>query len=575
MKYVIYALFVILSFGGCEQQSSHLLLMNHAQDLFELQPDSTYILLNTIQNPDKLTDKELSSWCMLYSRAANKLHKELPSRYLLERVSRWYNKNGTLRQQAEIQFYLGRSYVEDKEPQKAISTYLSALDLAEQSKQYDLKGYINSYLGDLYDFEDQPEEARRKYNDAAACFQKTNNLRSYALALRDIAYTWAQENAYETALSYLLKADTLITQTNDTVATSSIYNGLGNIYGMLNDLSTAESYFFKSIELDTLDKASNYLALCDLHLSIGDLPKASFYIEQAMTQSHNEDLTSSILYRQYELAKAQGNINNALLFLEQYQEILYSTREKQNELEVLAVEKRYDNLKLIHENNQLQISKLVYAISLVTALIFCFILFFVYRERSRQKERMMTEQQKKLNQSEIQLLQVREELKEKERTLQIQDDLEKHAETLEQIKLKLQKAHQELIGIREEKIRISSTAKKLKKISQKVIPGKESSPLTTKDWLNIQETVNDTYLSVKKFLKQNSTEFTTSELQCFYLSFFRLDIKEESILLNINPESVGKRHLRVKEKLGIVGQNISIYEFFIAHIQNTQNQLLN
>lgn len=180
---------------------------------------------------------------------------------------------------------------------------------------------------------------------------------------------------------------------------------------------------------------------------------------------------------------------------------------------------------------------------------------------------MMNEQQKKLNQSEIQLLQLREELREKEKALQIQDDLEKQAETLEQIKLEHQKAHQELIRIREEKIRISSIAKKLKKISQKVIPGKESSPLTVKDWLNIQETVNDTYLSVKKLLRENTPEFTPAELECCYLSFFRLDMKEESILLNINPESVGKRHLRVKEKLGIVGQNMSIYEYFITHVQ--------
>lgn len=564
MKYVIYALFVILSFGGCEHQSSHLLLMNHAQELFELQPDSTYILLNTIQNPDKLTDKELSQWCMLYSRAANKLHKEMPYRYLLERASSWYNKNGTTHQQAEIQFYLGRSYVENKEPQRAISTYLSALDLAEQSKQYDLKGYINSYLGDLYDFEDKPEEARKKYNDAATCFQKTNNQRSYALALRDIAYTWAQEDSFEIGLNCLLKADTFITQSNDLEAISSIYNGLGNIYKMLNDVSTAESYFFKSMELDTLDKASNYLALCDLYLNAGDLSKASHYIKQTMTQSHNEDLTFSILYRQYELAKAQDNIEDALLFLEQYQQVSDSVTEVQNSREVLIVEKKYNNLKLVLKNSQLQIAKLFYIILSIITSFLCIILFFFYRENSRQKERRMNEQQIKLNQSEIKLFQLKEELKKKEKVLYLQGTLEKHEKDLVSIQIEIKKAREEFIKITEEKIRTSSIAKKLKKMSQKVVPSSEATPLTKKDWTNIKETVNDTYVFLKNFLLNNEPGFTEVELESCYLSFFKLSIAEESILLCINPNSVRKRHSRVRERLGIIGQNISIYDYFIA-----------
>ena len=71
----------------------------------------------------------------------------------LRRAQAYYEAHGTKQEQAKIGLYLGRSYVEDKENEKAMKVYLQALDIALRCEDYNQAGYICSYMGDLYDFE--------------------------------------------------------------------------------------------------------------------------------------------------------------------------------------------------------------------------------------------------------------------------------------------------------------------------------------------------------------------------------------------------------------------------------------
>ena len=68
--------------------------------------------------------------------------------------------------------YLGRSYVEDKENEKAMKVYLQALDIALRSEDYNQAGYICSYMGDLYDFEGNYLLGKDKYKEAESYFEK-------------------------------------------------------------------------------------------------------------------------------------------------------------------------------------------------------------------------------------------------------------------------------------------------------------------------------------------------------------------------------------------------------------------
>ena len=111
----------------------------------------------------------------------------------------------------------------------------------------------------------------------------------------------------------------------------------------------------------------------------------------------------------------------------------------------------------------------------------------------------------------------------------------------------------------------SAIAKKVIKLSQKVVPGATKSPLSEKDWQNIITQVNEVY----PFLADRLAAFNLSaaELRYCYLSLLGLDSIGESILLHIQPDSVNKRRQRVRQRLGIIAKELDLCAYLINSVQ--------
>lgn len=174
----------------------------------------------------------------------------------------------------------------------------------------------------------------------------------------------------------------------------------------------------------------------------------------------------------------------------------------------------------------------------------------------------MYEQEIKLKENDIKIYELSSELERKKSELSLQNSLESNERRLKNIKNDIAEIENEIIQLRKEKLSSSLIAKKILKLSQKVVAGSDKSLLTNKDWATIQTTIDQIYTSFKKLL--DSVELTASEKSYCYLSFFELDIKAESILLNINPLSVTKRRYRIRQKFGITGEDISLYKYFLS-----------
>ena len=84
--------------------------------------------------------------------------------------------------------FLGHAYKAAQQRDKAMNIYLIALDLADRSQDYNLAGYINTYLADQYKFEEKYNQAKEKYQEAATYFEKANNLRSRVIAMTNTGF---------------------------------------------------------------------------------------------------------------------------------------------------------------------------------------------------------------------------------------------------------------------------------------------------------------------------------------------------------------------------------------------------
>ena len=216
---------------GCSKQQSTLdKQLDEVEKIIEVNPDSASSILENIASPEQLDDNTFARWCMLSGKVTDEIFNILLPSYQFERANAWYSSYGKPNEQVQILIYLGRSYANDGDYDKAMSIYTNALEIGEKNKLYNLVGYTYSYIGDLYGEKFMRTEAIKRYKAAAECFKKENNTDSYACALRDVGREYACIDSLSRALKILTIADSVARNTKNIEVTASIDNALGNIY---------------------------------------------------------------------------------------------------------------------------------------------------------------------------------------------------------------------------------------------------------------------------------------------------------------------------------------------------------
>ena len=576
---ILISLLSTLSFIGCRDESDAIYLIDRAESLLKSDPDSSHILLDSIAVPDNLSDKLLARWCMLSGKVADTLYTDLPYVQQLLRAQAYYKSHGTKQEQAKIGLYLGRSYVEDKENEKAMKVYLKALDIALRSEDYNQAGYICSYMGDLYDFEGNYLLGKDKYKEAESYFRKAGNMRSSAFALRDVGRMYAFSDSLDIALIFLLKADTIIVEVGDSSDIGTIYNGIGNIYNMLGNKELAKLYLWKNVNMSDFDDAPSYRTLAGIYIEEGDFKNARICLEKASVPSFNDMTRFSVLYGYSLLEKAEGNWEKAWFYLDEYNSASDSILTIRNRENIIKIEKEYEHLKISLENMRLKSDKQKYFIYWVISVSILLILLWVFQIRIDRKNKRLLKQEIDLSNKSNELFRLRDNLRNKQdrlEALSIQlsekneklnelDSREKLEKEYEQIKKEEETLVLRIAERRKDLFLSSAIAKKVIKLSQKVVPGATKSPLSEKDWQNIITQVNEVY----PFLADRLAAFNLSaaELRYCYLSLLGLDSIGESILLHIQPDSVNKRRQRVRQRLGIIAKELDLCAYLINSVQ--------
>lgn len=576
---ILISLLSTLSFIGCRDESDAIYLIDRAESLLKSDPDSSLILLDRIAVPDNLSDKLLARWCMLSGKVADTLYTDLPYVQQLLRAQAYYKSHGTKQEQAKIGLYLGRSYVEDKENEKAMKVYLQALDIALRSEDYNQAGYICSYMGDLYDFEGNYLLGKDKYKEAESYFRKAGNMRSSAFALRDVGRMYAFSDSLDIALIFLLKADTIIVEVGDSSDIGTIYNGIGNIYNMLGNKELAKLYLWKNVNMSDFDDAPSYRTLAGIYIEEGDFKNARICLEKASVPSFNDMTRFSVLYGYSLLEKAEGNWEKAWFYLDEYNSASDSILTIRNRENIIKIEKEYEHLKISLENMRLKSDKQKYFIYWVISVSILLILLWVFQIRIDRKNKRLLKQEIDLSNKSNELFRLRDNLRNKQdrlEALSIQlsekneklnelDSREKLEKEYEQIKKEEETLVLRIAERRKDLFLSSAIAKKVIKLSQKVVPGATKSPLSEKDWQNIITQVNEVY----PFLADRLAAFNLSaaELRYCYLSLLGLDSIGESILLHIQPDSVNKRRQRVRQRLGIIAKELDLCAYLINSVQ--------
>lgn len=566
MKSFIYILLTSLTFlvVGCQNESEEIRLINQAERLFDAYPDSVITTLDSIPLPEEMSPRLVARWCMLYARAADKIEDEMPYTNQLEIALKYYQKKKMREEEAEIGLYLGRSYVEDKEYEKAMRAYSDALKVALAIKDYNRAGYICSYMGDLYEVDLRYILAAEKYKESGKYFYLANNATSYVRAFVNEAHSYSIADSSYLALASLKQAEMVMDSLNVEEVRSYVYNGLSNIYNNLGDYDLAEYYILRCIELDPEEIASDYLVLTDISLKCMDMEKAEYYLKKANIFTNNELVLPTIVYYNYKIKKEQGDFEIALSFHEQYVAIEDSLINVGKSVDIYDADQKYERLKLHNENIEL-VLKNQKSYIFILLLLFSIALFVIfYLMTLRHKNRSLLKQQEEINNLNQNIYHLSVVLRGKEERLKSQENslhlAEEELVSFENIKKEVEDLRHRLINLREIKILDSDLAQKIKRMSQTVWSKASQAVIDEKMWIDIEVLMVEVYPDIVKALRDADLSF--SEMHLCFLTLFKLDTKAMSTLLNIIPTSVDKTRLRVRKKLHWEGKQ-DFYESLI------------
>ena len=561
MKNITCILVSALLLIGCSKQRSTMdLLLDNAERAIEINPDSAQILLDSIPASEKLKDKSFARWCMLSGKITDLIYNTLLPAEQFERAYDWYSTHGTPSEQVEILIYLGRSYAEDGDYDKAMEIYTDAIEITEKNNLNNFTGYIYCYMGDLYEMRTMIANAINKYKTAAEYFKQAKNTQSYVCALRDIGRGYARIDSIECALNVLLIADSIALSLEDTNVKATIDNTLGNTYLIKGEYEKAKDHFSEALKHGK-NKLPNYIALIKLYIQSDSISKAKDLLKKI---PGNPQYAYSIKNLLYQLHKSEKNYEAALIDLEECCNIVDSVLSTTNNSKIVNIETKYNNLKISEKVKELQIRQQHYTLILTICLLIILLGIIGYLLYRKKVEKRFSQQQIKLNHIMIEMIGLSKELEKKKNLLTTFTQKDEKYTRMEEEIATLSENHKKL------QVRFISDSllyKELQKMANRNKPQTKQSLLTENHWKKIVNEITTVYPNLYNYIYELCPNLVEADFEYCCLIMYGFDTNEEATLLNITPSSASKKRLRLRQKLNLsLPENTSLYEYLTEEL---------
>ncbi|MCW3121355.1 MAG: tetratricopeptide repeat protein [Flavipsychrobacter sp.] len=212
-----------------------------------------------------------------------------------ESALNYYIAKGTLKPQANIFLCMADIFYRQAKFDKAIEYYKKGINIYDQIKYPEGKGFAYVSIGGVYNDLGSYQESINNYLLALKAFDEDNHTPGIVMTLSNIASLYATLGNFPKALDYIQQCETI----KDTVSTleERLHNisNIGNAYGVMKNYKKSLTYFIKAYDLSVSMRDDLWKNVC--LVNIGD----SYY-------GMNEYDTAMIKYVE---SIKQNRLNNA------------------------------------------------------------------------------------------------------------------------------------------------------------------------------------------------------------------------------------------------------------------------
>lgn len=564
-------------------------------------PDSALHILQGIQ-PDNPSDNEqYATWALLMTQAQYKNQIEQSDSLINIAYSYFINQDNAQRKALAL-YYKGILCHESHHAEDALSFYLEATAEIEKTNDYQLGFLINSEIGLMYLYRKLNDYAMEYFEKAHHNAELSNNQTYIAFSFIYIARAFSQKKQYNKAIEYYEKAIKIGQVNNYPTILASAMNETSFLFLKTGENKKALQYAKDCIKIKKTDQ--RIFSLGDTYRYLKMYDSAYFYLNQACL-SPNIHTARSAYQALYYISQEEKDYKKAVEYSNKlwfYQDSIGKTDRNKA---LIEMQEKYDQQKIINENNLSQIKKdRIIRNVLIALIILSFIIaitnYLYQRKIVSQKQEILEKEEKiryftmKIHENET--LINRNKMRIEELTIQMEGSQEIKEQWKEQNKIRQEIQQQnEMLKLENNKLQnhISNYAQSLKEKSKELEAmehlSEENQYLhkreaflcnqlinqtelfnklkTTKYiddqlWQEIKEKIDLLFDNYTKRLYHQIPSLTDGDIQICCLIKLRFSNGDIAKMLAISPTSVSKRKLRLKERIvqeiGSLGENQSL-----------------
>lgn len=564
-------------------------------------PDSALHILQGIQPDNPPDNEQYATWALLMTQAQYKNQIEQSDSLINIAYSYFINQDNAQRKALAL-YYKGILCHESHHAEDALSFYLEATTEIEKTNDYQLGFLINSEIGLMYLYRKLNDYAMEYFEKAHHNAELSNNQTYIAFSFIYIARAFSQKKQYNKAIEYYEKAIKIGQVNNYPTILASAMNETSFLFLKTGDNKKALQYAKDCIKIKKTDQ--RIFSLGDTYRYLKMYDSAYFYLNQACL-SPNIHTARSAYQALYYISQEEKDYKKAVEYSNKlwfYQDSIGKTDRNKA---LIEMQEKYDQQKIINENNLSQIKKdRIIRNVLIALIILSFIIaitnYLYQRKIVSQKQEILEKEEKiryftmKIHENET--LINRNKMRIEELTIQMEGSQEIKEQWKEQNKIRQEIQQQnEMLKLENNKLQnhISNYAQSLKEKSKELEAmehlSEENQYLhkreaflcnqlinqtelfnklkTTKYiddqlWQEIKEKIDLLFDNYTKRLYHQIPSLTDGDIQICCLIKLRFSNGDIANMLAISPTSVSKRKLRLKERIvqeiGSLGENQSL-----------------
>ena len=604
-KYAGLIISIIISLISCTHNKNYPTAFQpelaKAEAMMYRYPDSALHILQGIQPDIPSENEQYATWALLMTQAQYKNQIE-QSDSLINIAYSYFTKHDNAQRKALALYYKGILRHESHHAEDALSFYLEAATEIEKTNDYQLGFLINSEVGLMYLYRKLNDYAMEYFEKAHHNAELSDNQTYIAFSFIYIARAFSQKKQYNKAIEYYEKAIKIGQVNNYPTILASAMNETSFLFLKTGENKKALQYAKDCIKIKKTDQ--RIFSLGDTYRYLKMYDSAYFYLNQACL-SPNIHTARSAYQALYYISQEEKDYKKAVEYSNKlwfYQDSIGKTDRNKA---LIEMQEKYDQQKIINENNLSQIKKdRIIRNVLIALIILSFIIAitnYLYQRKIVSQKQEISEKEEKIRYftmkiHENETLINRNKMRIEELTIQMEGSLEIKEQWKEQNKIRQEIQQQnETLKLENNNLQnhISNYAQSLKEKSKELEAmehlSKENQYLhkreaflcnqlikqtelfnklkTTKYidnklWQEIKEKIDLLFDNYPKRLCHQIPSLTDGDIQICCLIKLRFSNGDIANMLAISPTSVSKRKLRLKERIvqeiGSLGENQSL-----------------